>query len=286
MASLFRRKPVLLGADDLPAGFAYPDELVGLITGQPLRNWEWLAGERLRKASANLWLHHPRFLVPVAVRNGTRFVVCLDHSRVGPLGHEVVTIDALDDTAEPVQHLPSLLDWVAAALAEERPPAPAATDEPVEPGEPLVPGVPAPPVAWIPPETGRCGCVHHLDEYALAIVPFGSRAPSDEPPRTVGDLLLAQEVVAEPDYPGPPVTFRKRPVGPFHWKVSLVDGARWHYDDDPRLSFEMWLQPNPGVELVFSSAPGVLHLNAPTLCREGVQTLVVRALLDDRLRHK
>ena len=97
MAGLFRRKPVLLGTEDLPAGFAYPDELVGLIGSQPLRNWEWLSGERLRKASANLWLHHPRHLVPVAVRNGTTFVVCLDHSRVGPLGHEVVTIDALDD---------------------------------------------------------------------------------------------------------------------------------------------------------------------------------------------
>lgn len=274
MAGLFRRKPVLLLAADLPAGFAYPDELVGLIMSQPLRNWEWLAGERLRKAAANLWVHHPRFLVPIAVRNGTTFVVCLDHSRVGPAGHEVVTIDALDDESEPVQHLPSLRAWVDGALAEE------------QPGEPREPGMPPPPDEWIPPETGRCGCVHHLDEYALKIVPFGSRAPSDEPPRTVGDLLLANEVLAEPDYPGPAVAVRNRPVGPFHWRVSLVDGARWHYDDDPRLSFEMWLQPNPGVELVYSPSPGVIHLNAPTLCREGVQTLLVRALLDDRLRRK
>ena len=38
MAGLFRRKPVLLGADALPAGFAYPDELVGLIAAQ--RNFQ------------------------------------------------------------------------------------------------------------------------------------------------------------------------------------------------------------------------------------------------------
>lgn len=275
MAGLFRRKPVLLSPEDLPAGFGYPDELVALIMSQPLRNWEWLVGERLRKASGNFWIHHPRHLVPMAVRHGTTFVVCLDHSRMGPLGPEVVTLDALSETAEPVQHLPSLGDWVAAALAEEQPPEAAVAG---------VPGAPQPPGEWVPRETGQCDCVHHLDEYALKIVPFGSRAPLDEPPRTVGDLLLAQEILVEPDYPGPPVTFRKRPVGPFHWKASLVDKARWHYDEEPRLTFEMWLQPNPGVELVFSPEAGVVHLKAPTLCREGVQTLMVRALLDDRLR--
>lgn len=274
MAGLFRRKPVLLGPDQLPAGFAYPDELVGLITSQPLRSWEWLTGERLRKASKNLWLHHPRSLVPIAVRNGTTYVVCLDHARVGPLGHEVVTVDALDDAAAPAQHLPSLAHWVAAALEEQQ-------------EHELEPGVPGPLGEWVAPQTGQCACVHHLDEYTLKVVPFGSRAPKDAPARTVGDLLLAREIVVEPDYPGPPFTFRNREVVvPFHWRVSLVDGARWHYDDEPRMPFEHWLQPNPGVGLAHSPEPGLIHLNAPTLCQEGVQTLIVRALLDDRLRRK
>ncbi|CAN5630151.1 hypothetical protein BH11ACT8_BH11ACT8_15980 [soil metagenome] len=267
--ALWRRTPRLLGPEDLPAGFAYPDELPGLITGQPLVHWEWLVGERLSKASANLWRHHPRHLVPVAVRRDTTFVVCLDHSRVGPQGHEVVTIDALDAESEPRQHLPSLAEWVAGALEEE-----------------VVVAPPPPGGPWTPPETGRCSCVHHLEAFILQVVPFGALAPPDEKPRTVADLVMADEILVEPDFPGPSLGIRGRPVGPFHWRVSLVEGARWHYDDEPRESIEMLVQPNPGVDLVVRPEQRDFHLMAPTMCRDGVQTLFVRALLDDRARRK
>ena len=117
-------------------------------------------------------------------------------------------------------------------------------------------------------------------------VPYGALAPPDGAPRTVADLLMEDEIVVEPDFPGPELAWRGRPVGPFHWRVTLVGGARWHYDDDGRVPLDMWLQPNPGVDLVVWPEHGSLHLNAPTLCRDGVQTLLVRALLDDRVRKK
>lgn len=269
MPSWWRRAPQLLGPDDLPAGFAYPPELSGLVAGRPLGRWEWLSGERLSKASTNLWRHHPRHLVPIAVRRDTTFVVCLDHSRVGPQGHEVVTIDALDAEAPPVQHLPSLAAWVEAASEEESGPP-----------------VPAPGEGWEPPQPGRCGCVHHLDGFALRPVPYGSSAPTHAPPRTVADLMLAEEIVVEPDHPGPEVAWRGRPVGPFHWRVHLGQGARLHLDDDGRVPLDQWLMQNPGVGLVTWPDHEALHLMAPTLCREGVQTLVARALLDDRVRRR
>ncbi len=207
--------------------------------------------------------------MPIAVRRGTTFVVCLDHLRVGPTGHEVITIDALDDESEPVQHLPSLAEWVAAALEEESGPATSGPDG-----------------LWTPPEPGRCGCVHHLEAYALEVVPFGALAPPDASPRTIADLVMEREILVEPDFPGPELTWRGRPLGPFHWKVDLVGGARWHYDDNARLPLDQWIQPNPGVELVLWPDHQSFHLNAPTLCRDGVQTLFARALLDDRSRAK
>ena len=52
------------------------------------------------------------------------------------------------------------------------------------------------------------------------------------------------------------------------------------------MPLEMWLMGNPGVDLAVWPEKGDLFLAAPTLCRDGVLTLLARALLDDRVRRR
>ena len=139
----------------------------------------------------------------------------------------------------------------------------------------------------MPPATGACGCVHHLDPFAGQVVPFGKSAPSGLPPRRVADLVMERDIAAESCYPGPELSWRNRPVGPFHWQVFLGQSARLHYDEDGRVPLDMWLMGNPGVDLVaWPDRSGDLYLAAPTLCHDGVLTLVARGLLDDRVRRR
>ena len=208
--------------------------------------------------------------MPFAVRRDTTYVVCFDHSTVGSEGNDVVTLDALDPEAKPVQHLPGLgLLGRGGRRGADRSAGPAARCDVGGPGDRAV-RLRAPP-RRLP---ARRGAVRGPGAARRA-----GRARS-------GDLLLAQEIVVEPDFPGPALAWRNRPVGPFHWRVALVDGARWHYDDDGRQSIEALVQPNPGVGLVVRPEGRDYFVNAPTMCRDGVQTLFVRALLDPRARRK
>lgn len=294
------RKPKLLADRDLPAGFVYPHEFLAVVGREDLGPWEWLQGYRLRGAAQRLWQNHTRSMVPFALRKGTEFMVCFNADRpVEGGGYEVMTLDSGDESAEPVQHTPDFLTWWEGAQAEGRPRASAPPPPPPGPGEPIqelsqpdvlgadndsyagdAPG-------WVPPATGACGCVHHLDGFAGKVVPFGKSAPDGLPPRRVADLVMSHDIAAEPAYPGPQVTWRNRPVGPFHWQVFLGQPARLHLDEDGRVPLDMWLMGNPGVDLVvWPDRSGDLFLSAPTLCRDGVLTLIARGLLDDRVRRR
>jgi hypothetical protein len=298
------RKPKLLAERDLPAGFVYPHDFLAAVGQGDLGPWEWLQGYRLRSAAQQLWEKHTRALVPIAMRTGTTYLVCFHADRpVEGGGYEVMTLDSTDERAEPVQHTPDFRSWWEGAQAEVRPrsappppPPPPSPEAPTEPGE-WTPHQPPEPTAevdpyaggagWVPPVTGACGCVHHLDAFAGEVVPYAKSAPAGLPPRRVADLLLAHDVAAEPDYPGPELTWRSRPVGPFHWRVFLGQPARLHYDEDGRVPLDMWLMGNPGLELVaWPDRSGDLWFSAPTLCHDGVLTLVARGLLDDRVRRR
>lgn len=306
------RKPKLLPDRDLPAGFAYPHDFLAAVGRDDLGAWEWLQGYRLRGAAQQLWEKHTRSLVPFALRTGTTYLVCFHADRPSEGGgYEVMTLDSSDERAEPVQHTPDFRSWWEGAQTEGRPrqappppppppPGPGAApgappaqddasiSEPGEPGgsgelNPYAGDVPG----WQPPVTGRCGCVHHLDAFAAELVPYGKSAPAGLPPRRVADLVMEHDLAAEPAYPGPELSYRNRPVGPFHWQVFLGQPARLHYDEDGRVPIDQWLMFNPGVDLVaWPDRSGDLYLAAPTLCRDGVLTLLARALLDDRVRRR
>lgn len=293
------RRPKLLADRDLPAGFVYPHDFLAVV-GQDLGPWEWLQGYRLRGAAQRLWEKHTRSLVPFALRTGTTFMVCFNADRpIEGGGYEVMTLDSGDERAEPVQHTPDFRTWWEGAQAEGRPRAAAPPPPPPVRGEPI-PEFSQPDVlgadndayegmapGWTPPVTGACGCVHHLDAFAGKVVPFAKSAPSGLPPRRVADLVMERDIAAEPAYPGPELTYRNRPVGPFHWRVFLGQPARLHIDEDGRVPLDQWLMGNPGVDLVAWPDRSVdLYLSAPTLCRDGVLTLIARGLLDDRVRRR
>lgn len=284
------RKPKLLADRDLPAGFVYPHDYLASVGRDDLGAWEWLTGYRLRSAAQRLWEKHTSALVPFALRKGTTYLVCFHADRpVEGGGYEVMTLDSDDERAEPVQHTPDFRSWWEGAQSEGRPNArpPASTPQPPPPPGPVpnpyqgeVPG-------WTPPATGSCGCVHHLDAFAAKVVPYGKSAPPGLPTRRVVDLVMEHDIAAEPTYPGPELTWRKRPVGPFHWRVFLGQPARLHLDEDGRVPLDMWLMGNPGLDLVaWPDRSGDLYFSAPTLCRDGVLTLVARGLLDDRVRRR
>lgn len=317
------RKPKLLSERDLPAGFVYPDDFLAVVGQERVRQWEWLQGYQLRGAAQRLWEKQTRSLVPFALRRGTEFMVCFhaDRPQEGG-GYEVMTLDSGDERAEPVQHLPDFTTWWQGARAEDQPrtatgPAAPSTPPAAEPGAPGEPGEPPPPPpapgepiaefprhpsqegfdpeaghlldgpGWVPPATGACGCVHHLDPFAGQVVPFGKSAPSGLPPRRVADLVMERDIAAESCYPGPELSWRNRPVGPFHWQVFLGQSARLHYDEDGRVPLDMWLMGNPGVDLVaWPDRSDDLFLSAPMLCRDGILTLIARGLLDDRVRRR
>ncbi len=297
------RKPKLLADRDLPAGFVYPHDFLATVGGD-LGAWEWLQGYRLRGAAQRLWEKHTRALVPFALRKGTTYLVCFNADRpVEGGGYEVMTLDSDDERAEPVQHTPDFRTWWEGAQAEGRPGMVQSTPPPPPPpgpGEPIrelgeQDGVGAESVnpyqadggGWIPPVKGSCACVHHLDAFAGEVVPYGKSAPSGLPPRRVADLVMERDIAAEPDYPGPELSWRNRPVGPFHWRVFLGQPARLHYDEDGRVPLDQWLMGNPGLDLVaWPDRSSDLWFSAPTLCRDGVLTLVARGLLDDRVRRR
>ena len=284
------RGPRLLRREQLPTGFVYPAGLASAMRSTTLPAWEWLEGPRLQRAAERLWQHHPRLLVPVAVRRDTSFLVCLVAADGGPgeapdPDPAVVTVDALRADAEPVQHLPSLQAWIDAATTEvprtTGPPSTPSVGPSVDPS--FDPAVELPDEhaasevseGWTPPEKGSCACFKHLDDVSLAPIPYGAHAPDGLPPRTVADLVMAGQLRAEADG-----------SGPFHWRAGLGEEARLHLDDDGRTRIEYWLMGNPGVEAAVAGELGDLHLRAPTLCRDGVLTLLGRALLDDRVRRR
>ncbi|MGA8846753.1 MAG: hypothetical protein WB471_09100, partial [Nocardioides sp.] len=289
------RKPKLLADRDLPAGFVYPHDFLAAVGQHDLGAWEWLQGYRLRGAAQRLWENHTRSLVPFALRTGTEFMVCFHADRpVEGGGYEVMTLDSGDERAEPVQHTPDFRSWWEGAQAERRPQAPPPPVSTEAGGEP-VPDLAATgheepedrtgqALGWIPPTTGSCGCVHHLDAFAAEVVPYGKSAPQGLPARRVADLVMEHDLAAEPAYPGPELSWRNRPVGPFHWQVFVGQPARLHLDEDGRVPLETWLMGNPGVDLAVWPEKGDLLLAAPHLCRDGVLTVVARALLDDRVR--
>lgn len=294
------RKPKLLAARDLPAGFVYPHDFLATVGQSDLGAWEWLQGYRLRGAAQRLWEKHTRALVPFALRSGTQFMVCFNADRpVDGGGYEVMTLDSGDERAEPVQHTPDFRSWWEGAQAEGRPrsvPQPSAPPGTGEPGHDFASeqvGEPDPEhpydgqaSGWVPPVRGSCACVHHLDSVAGEVVPYGKSAPVGLPPRRIADLVMEHDLAVEPAYPGPDLTWRNRPVGPFHWQVFIGQPARLHLDEDGRVPLEMWLMGNPGVDLVVWPDRGDLFVSAPSLCRDGVLTLVARGLLDDRVRRR
>ncbi len=65
---------------------------------------------------------------------------------------------------------------------------------------------------------------------------------------------------------------------------GLRDDARVSYDDDAPLPLDESLLSRPGIERVAWEDREVMHVGAPTLCRDGVLAAAARALLDDRVR--
>ena len=72
--------------------------------------------------------------------------------------------------------------------------------------------------------------------------------------------------------------------GPYEWTVGYWDDARVSYDDDAPLPLDESLLSRPGIERVAWEDREIIHVGAPTLCRDGVLAAATRALLDDRVR--
>lgn len=143
---------------------------------------------------------------------------------------------------------------------------------------------PAPPAGWLPPERPHCSCARHLDDELLRTTIPLAASVADEglEPQTVTDLLewgaLAADATHEmhQSLPDSDVLFT--------WTLWVGDEARSHYDDDAEVELDAVLALQPGIDEVEWMDREVLHLAAPTMCREGVIAAGALVLLDDRVR--
>jgi hypothetical protein len=139
-----------------------------------------------------------------------------------------------------------------------------------------------------PAQRGACACPEHIEQLLDLPVPLTRemREEYDEQPLTVGELIEMSALGVDPAeeaYFYDPRSGR-RDDGPYHWTVWFGDEARGSYDDDAPLQLDESLDSRPGVELVAWEDREVIHVGAPTLCRDGVLAAAARALLDDRVR--
>jgi hypothetical protein len=105
---------------------------------------------------------------------------------------------------------------------------------------------------------------------------------------TVGELVDCDGLGAEPragqdQWFFTPATGR-RDDGPYHWTLWMGDETRCSYDDDAPLSLEQALEQQPGIGRVLWEDREVLHVQAPTLCHDGVLAAAGRALLNPEVR--
>lgn len=140
-----------------------------------------------------------------------------------------------------------------------------------------------------PPARGECTCPEHIEELLDLPVPLSPlmRIGDDDEPLTVAQLLeTAGGLSVDPSdehWLFDPETERDDD-GPYEWTVGYWDDARASYDDDAALPLDESLLSRPGIERVAWEDREVMHVGAPTLCRDGVLAAAARALLDDRVR--
>lgn len=101
-------------------------------------------------------------------------------------------------------------------------------------------------------------------------------------PQSVADLLEWGALGADPTHE----IHQRLPDSDtlFTWTLWVGDEARSHYDDDAEADLDGVLALQPGIAEVEWMDREILHLAAPTLCREGVLAAGALALLDDRVR--
>jgi hypothetical protein len=140
-----------------------------------------------------------------------------------------------------------------------------------------------------PPARGACSCPEHIETLLDLPVPMSPlmRVDDDDKPLTVRQLLeTAGGLSVEPGderWLLDPDTGRDDD-GPYEWTVGYWDDARVSYDDDAQLPLDQSLLSRPGIERVAWEDREIMHVGAPTLCRDGVLAAAARALLDDRVR--
>ena len=147
---------------------------------------------------------------------------------------------------------------------------------------------PAPAGTSGPAQRGDCACPEHIEDLLDRVVPLTRemREEYDEEPLTVGELVEMSALGVDPaheEYFFDPRSGR-RDDGPYHWTVWFGDEARGCYDDDAPVELDESLDAQPGVERVAWEDREIIHVGAPTLCRDGVLAAAARALLDERVR--
>ena len=137
---------------------------------------------------------------------------------------------------------------------------------------------------WQPPLPPHCSCTRHLDDELLRTsIPLAAYVADEGlEPQTVAELLAWEALTAEPTHE----IYQRLPDSGvrFTWTLGLGDEVRSHYDDDAEMDVEAVVALHPGVDQAEWMDREVLHLAAPTLCRDGVLAAGALALLDDRLR--
>lgn len=140
-----------------------------------------------------------------------------------------------------------------------------------------------------PPTRGACSCPEHVEDLLETMVPMTHEMRTEvgeDQAMSVAELIECNALGVDPAQDRwffDPRSGR-RDDGPYHWTVWFGDEARMSYDDDAPVQLDESLDDRPGVELVAWEDREVIHVGAPTLCRDGVLAAAARALLDDRVR--
>lgn len=140
---------------------------------------------------------------------------------------------------------------------------------------------------WQPPALGACACEEHVEQLREHRVGEGDGDTGSGTGVTVGALLDAGDLAAEPVGPEPghvelPTTGQR--LGPFHWRVRLEGRGRELYVVGAPAAVDDCLSLQAGVDRVLWLDHKDLLVGAPTLCASGVMAALVRALDNPRVR--
>ena len=140
-----------------------------------------------------------------------------------------------------------------------------------------------------PAARGACSCPEHIEGLLEVVVPMTLEMRAEvgeDQAMTVAELIECSALDVQPAQDRwffDPRSGR-RDDGPYHWTVWVGDEARMSYDDDAPVQLDEALADRPGVELVAWEDREIIHVGAPTLCRDGLLAAAARALQDPRVR--